>query len=188
MDATIVVKPQEEDVALTPEAAVAAAMDQLFRLDLVGRALPLILKEAEAVQIEPGVHEVAAGTGDGRVEVVRFFPQTITIRAGEAVRWVNADPESPHNVVFYPGGTPPAPGQPLPPEVPEGFNQFMVVPGETYSGAEFINSGVMWNEARFQPLSVGDSFRLQFTTTGIYQYVCSIHSALNMAGTIVVVE
>lgn len=181
MDGALVVKPVSEPVALTPAAAAGAALDHFFRLDFSGRAIPLILKESEVTTPDgERFHELAAGVGDGHLEISRFLPQSIVIRAGDWVTWANKDPETPHTVTFLPGGVlPDFSGPP-----PEGFSPFIPMGGNSYSGAEMINSGMLVNDPRFAALSAGESFSMTFTTPGTYQYLCVFHAEVGMFGTV----
>lgn len=47
----------------------------------------------------------AAGTVEVRIERYAYVPPTVTIKAGDTVRWVNAEKRTSHSVLFTgPGG------------------------------------------------------------------------------------
>src|SRR5207237_4620125 len=63
------------------------------------------LTSAAQVRRQPGAggattYEIAGGLGDERVSVMRFVPGDLTVRAGDTVRWVAPDPQTPHTVTF----------------------------------------------------------------------------------------
>lgn len=185
MDGTLVVKPAGQPVAMTPAAAEAAAIDHYHRLDFSGRVIPMLVNQG--VESPDGtVFQKLAGTGDGHVAIEMFLPRSLVIRAGQTVQWTNSDPVTPHTVTLLPGGgLPDFSAGPPPIDLPEGF-PFAPFGGGTYSGAEFVNSGALWNEARFEQMSVGSSYALMFTEPGTYQYFCVLHVETGMVGTITV--
>jgi len=124
-------------------------------------------------------HQVIAGLSAPQMEVNRFFPQQLTIKAGDTVKFVNesVDPPVPHTVTFA-GGTE-APGFVLP--VPQAggpptltINPQLVAPtmpgGAAYNGQGFANSGILGG-APNAPLE----FSLAFDTEGTYRYYCAVH-------------
>lgn len=123
---------------------------------------------------------VLAGAGQDVVAISAFFPATIRIRAGDTITWkINSD--EPHSATFLSGN--PIPSDPVP--VPGGGptdiminpEKFFVsrgpdAPIETYSGAEFRNSGYLSNGRVVPP---NESYSLTFDTPGTYDYICLIH-------------
>ena len=63
-----------------------------------------------------GAHRRLAGLGDGfGITALAFLPGNITVRRGDVVSWVLADPFELHTITFLSGATPPdllAPGAP----------------------------------------------------------------------------
>ncbi len=101
---------------------------------------------------------------------MKYYPQTITIDAGDSVTWT-ADGDA-HTVTFLSGTNPPA---------PLDSATFTPAGGNTYSGTEFLNSGFL------TPPSVPDgvhSYTITFTQPGTYTYNCLLHPG--MTGTVVV--
>jgi plastocyanin len=88
----------------------------------------------------------------------RFDPQTVTIRAGDTIRWTNPAIVS-HSVTCDPAQA----AKSADVSLPEG-------------GAPF-DSGEMQQ---------GQTFLHQFTLKGNYQYFCKYHEGMGMTGTIVV--
>jgi plastocyanin len=107
-------------------------------------------------------YEDATGLQEPVVEVTannqnRFEQPTVTIRAGESVRWRNTGGVF-HTVTFDPSRA----DDPTNVELPNGVQPF--------------NSG----------LGAGMSFSRRFTVPGTYRYICEPHEAVGMVGTVVV--
>ncbi len=117
-------------------------------------------------------------------DVMRFFRNSITVRAGDTVEWLNTT-DIPHTVSFGFGTNIPPLATPLPqPSGPPllALNPAVFAPagGTTYSGTGQLNSGV-----------IGEGFGatttdIKFMTPGTFTYVCLIHADQNMMGTITV--
>jgi plastocyanin len=89
---------------------------------------------------------------------MRFIPDTVTIRAGDTVKWTNPHNIS-HTVTFDPSKAATAANAALPP------------------GVAPFDSG---------PLEEEGTFSHAFTERGTYKYVCVYHEAMGMVGTVVV--
>jgi plastocyanin len=117
----------------------------------------------------------------------RFFPQAITIQAGDTIRWVNPALTEPHTVTFRAGA--PRESEFLPTPQPNGPPLIMgnmrvlapVTPPAPYDGQSYANSGFLGEGFPF-----GREFRLTFAQPGTYQYVCVLHEDLGMSGFVVV--
>src|SRR5579884_3130182 len=101
-------------------------------------------------------------------QALQFYPNTITIDAGDTVTWTFASLE-PHTVTFLAAGqaTPPPPTDPSAPK-PAG--------GSTYDASTYTSSGF---------IAAGYSYSLKFTKPGTYAYYCLLHQP-EMEGTVVV--
>ena len=100
------------------------------------------------------------------VQVLQYYPQSITIDAGDTVQWTFPSGE-PHTVTLLgPVTMPPAPNTPAA-QAPAGSS--------AYDGSAYVSSG-------FQLL--GKSYALTFPKPGTYAFICLIHQG--MKGTIVV--
>ncbi len=133
-------------------------------------------------------YDVKVGLGDVNkgVEVMAFFPDTVTIHVGDTVRWTQNTNEI-HTVTFLAGGAMPdfiVPGAD-PSVSPIMLNPVVGNPaapaGGQYDGSTYANSGLMGLE----PGQV-QQFSLTFTQEGTFDYVCVIHGAM-MSGKVVVV-
>jgi plastocyanin len=123
-------------------------------------------------------------SGDSRAQVLDFLPKNVTIQAGDTVIWGT---NYFHTVTFVPA--PPSPGwfdvvpqadgPPLLPLSP--IAAFPAKPSATYDQARYFNSGII---GPFLP--AGDSWALTFDRPGTYEYVCLVHEALGMKGTVTV--
>jgi plastocyanin len=111
--------------------------------------------------------KVQAGTAtpDQAVQVIQFYPATLTVDVGDIVTWTEGAGER-HTVSF---GTPPFLLNDPRVTAPAG--------GKSYDGTGFVSSGLI-------PPGPGPGYALTFTSTGTFDYQCLIHPG--MVGTIVV--
>ena len=128
----------------------------------------------------------AFGAEEFGVELVAFFPEQITVNAGDSVFFAI---QGFHNVHFYPGGGQPVPlfipdmsGTPTagPPRIVLNPQVAFPTPTMTVDGATEVNSGL--------PLGPSGPVVMSFSTPGTYEYWCDIHAAGQMKGTVVVQE
>ena len=89
---------------------------------------------------------------------MRFIPDTVTIKAGDTVKWTNPHNIS-HTVTFDPSTA--------------AAKENAVLP----AGVEPFDSG---------PVEEEGTFSHTFTAKGTYKYVCVYHEAMGMAGTVIV--
>lgn len=116
--------------------------------------------------IGPQGWQVGAG-GSAQSEALQaldFYPNVITINAGDTITWVDSTTE-PHTISIPPAGQAPPAGPPQPP-----------VGGNIFDGTTYVSSGFM---------QTGTPYAVTFTKAGTYKYYCLIHQP-EMAGTIVV--
>jgi plastocyanin len=126
---------------------------------------------------------------DPRVEIFDFFPKDITIKSGDTVIWTST---SFHQVAFFPGQ--PAPEFIIPQEQAGGpplliINPavaFPAKPAGEYDGTQPFSSGLIGLPLAASP--GGNTFALTFSEPGMYEYVCALHRALGMRGTVTVTE
>jgi len=122
------------------------------------------------------------------VDVMAYFPDTVTIHKGDTIHWIQNSNEI-HTVTFLAGAdlvnfpliVPAVAGAPA----VLMFNPADVFPASPadgmYDGTTFANSGLMGMEE-----GQVKEFSLTFTQEGEFDYVCLIHGAM-MSGKIVVV-
>jgi plastocyanin len=99
------------------------------------------------------------------VQALDFYPNSITIHAGDTVTWTNFT-SIPHTVSIPPAGQSPPPGRPNP--APVG--------GTIFDNSAYISSGFLLN---------GQTYAVTFSTPGTYAYYCMVHPP-EMTGQIVV--
>jgi plastocyanin len=94
------------------------------------------------------------------LQALRFYPQNITINAGDTVQWAFPSGE-PHTVTLLgPRTTLPTPDDPTN-AVPAGPT--------SYDGSAYVSSGF---------LLLGQNYRMTFTKPGTYTYHCLIHPGM----------
>src|SRR5262249_30299338 len=101
--------------------------------------------------------QAGASTLDQAFQDLDFYTDSITIDAGDSVKWRVAATE-PHTVSFL------LPGQPFPPDgSPE---QVLPAGGHIVDGTVFVSSGLLNNQ---------QTFTATFPKPGKYTYYCLLH-------------
>jgi plastocyanin len=117
------------------------------------------------VATEAGRTTVTAGAGDKVASVNRFFPPSVTVKAGDTVVWTNDGAYEPHTVTFQ--GTFQSP-----------LDKGALVPGGVATDADFpggyAHSGLFGPKPEFP----SDRFSLRFTKKGSYPYNCILHPGM----------
>jgi plastocyanin len=196
MKATVVV--QEAGSALPEDQAGIDARAAQERAALIEEGMAEIAEyaEAKATARDDGstLWEIAAGAGEGQARVYRFLPDTLEIKTGDTVRWVDQSKTEPHTVTFLGTGVEqpedaiePQPSGP--PTIVQSPLTFFPQGGEVYSGEGLFNSGFM-GELTGEPMPGGLEYELTFDTAGEFPYYCAIHGSgpegPGMVGTITV--
>jgi len=188
MSGTVVVLPKGEKVPTTQAEYDEASAKQRAQALNLGRHL--------LASGTPSVRRTESGTEYGiflkvssgaRINILRFAPQTITIKVGDTVRWETRDTIDPHTVTFSgsdqvpPWEVPEAQAQ-GPPKVYRNNKAALPAGGRVHEGGGFYNSG------RLAPLGTPGplTYSLTFTKPGTYTYWCAIHVPEGMRGTVVV--
>jgi plastocyanin len=116
--------------------------------------------------------EVVTGveSADKAVQVLKFYPATITVNVGDTITWTNPTPEI-HTVTFL------APGQPRPRFDPNDPQQAAPQGDGRLDGSHYLNSGIL--QAGQQ-----QSWTVTAAQPGTYQYICLVHE--KQLGTVVV--
>jgi plastocyanin len=183
MKATVVV--QEAGAAVADDQAAVDARGERERAALIeeGRAERARYEQATATRRDDGttLWEVAAGVGEGQARVFRFLPDTLAVKTGDTVRWVNRSKTEPHTVTFLGAGAE-QPEDILVEPQPSGppvivQNPLTLFPqgGRVYRGEGYVNSGFL-GELNGQPLPGGPAFELTFDAAGEYPYYCILHA------------
>jgi plastocyanin len=197
MKASVVV--QEAGSTLPEDQAAVDARAEQERAALIeeGLAETAEYAEAKATARDDGttLWEIAAGAGEGQARVLRFLPDALEIKAGDAVRWVNHSKTEPHTVTFLGAGVEqpedtiePQPSGP--PTIVQSPLTFFPQGGEVYSGEGLFNSGFMGDLSGEPESGAGLEYELTFDTAGEFPYYCAIHGSgpegPGMIGTITV--
>jgi plastocyanin len=185
------------------EAGTALPMDQAGYDAAVAAEIETHYQAAEAVTAQyaqatetkrddgTSLWEATVGAGEWPVRVQAFLPETLTIKAGDTVKWVNRAPGEPHTVSFVGAGeTPPedtiveafADGSP---KFVQSMETFLPQGGNVWDGTGFINSGFTGIAALGLPME----WECTFTTAGDYTPYCILHGdseGTGMAGKLTV--
>jgi plastocyanin len=135
--------------------------------------------------------EAVAGATDKAAEVVKFWPESITVRVGEELTFKDRDLHEPHTVTFGPVA-----GNPQNPT----FGVFPSGPGNpgAYDGSSALNSGFLFHRSQYNywnlkvsPISgLGPrtEFTMRFTTPTAagkpINFYCALHGHLNPDGSV----
>ena len=123
-------------------------------------------------------------TADFNTQILEFFPQDLTIKAGDTVVWGS---DYFHGITFDPSPTPaefviPEPQAQGPPILRLNDDVFLAAkPSAVFDASQYFNSADL---GPFSP--AGNSWSLTFDTPGRYEYFCVFHRQLGMEGTITV--
>jgi plastocyanin len=136
---------------------------------------------------------VATGGGRQYLSILRFLPDTIRVHVGETVDWANLDPTEPHTITFVPaGGTTPGAGAPVGVTDPDSdVDRHGTLPNAVFCGAASgcFSSGIIGAALQDQTAQTAlgvTRTQVTFTTPGIYDYFCILHSDVGMKGKVVV--
>jgi plastocyanin len=186
MKAVVRVRAAGAPVPLTPAQVEAKALSAQTAGWAKGAKLNASVKVAP--------NTVAMGIG-GPVTLLAFRPQTLTVKAGTTVTFVNKSPSEVHNLVFGPPKWieqfgkktdllpqgPTAPNQATPILVYGSDPKPLTYDGKTAHGNGFFATPLTAGA----PIGLPRSSRVTFSTAGTYKYFCFIHGP-DMGGTIVV--
>lgn len=173
----------------TPEQAKGRGMAEFAAIQgALKGAIAGVQSAATTARGGVGVHTVAAGVNSPiGASKLGFLSDSLTVRRGDVVTWLNADSYNPHTVTFVSGGTAPSFGDPVlqpdgPPLIVFGANVVGPAGGSSYTGQGYVNSGILF---------AGQSFALTIDApAGTYTYFCVIHGTESggMKATITVTE
>jgi len=112
----------------------------------------------------------------GAWQFMRFYPDNITINAGDKILWI-LDSAEPHTVTF-PGSAKGMPDLIIPENNSSNrliFNPFVVLTqgGPDYDGSRFTGSGQMDMQPTFP-----QEYNLTFTKPGEFDYYCGFHKMM----------
>jgi plastocyanin len=197
MKATVVVQEAGAE-RLEDQAAIDARGDEERAALLAeGQALIAEYAEAKATTRDDGstLWEIAAGAGEGQARLMRFLPDTLEVKVGDTVRWVNHSKTEPHTVTFLGAGVEQPediavePQEDGPPKIIQNPLTLFPQGGPVFNGEGYANSGFL-GELNGEPLPGGPAYELTFDTAGEYPYYCILHASgpagPGMAGAITV--
>jgi plastocyanin len=168
------------------QAAVDARRTNQINAELATKAVPEIMSNVGELPAEGAAAGIAAGVQQGLVDVQRFFPRRVTVKAGDAVTWIWKTEDTPHTVTFLAGQPAPAVVVPQPqaggPPKLQLNPQVLAPAGDptNWDGGSYLNSGFL----QPMPNQPTPTFTVTFANPGTYDYVCVLHEGMD--GTIVV--
>ena len=154
---------------------------------LQGQGTPSAQDGAQnSVAVGNGAIMTTTGAGSVTASLMRFARDNITVHVGDTVEWINFDPSINHTVTF---GTEPADPRTISGNVQttsDGARQATIG-----SPTDSVNSGYLTPTPQdrsnlAQASSNVTRFRVTFTATGTFNYICAIHDELGMKGTVIV--
>ncbi|HET8826707.1 MAG TPA: plastocyanin/azurin family copper-binding protein [Terriglobales bacterium] len=140
---------------------------------------------ANGVVVGAGKTLATAG-GHNTISLMRFVQPELVVHAGTTVEWTNDDPSMPHTITF---GTEPL--DPFPPSGNVRVDADGALHATISSTSDSVHSGFIMSAPQDQigapqtPLGP-TRFRVTFTASGVYPYICALHDNLGMKGMIVV--
>ena len=191
------VHPDMTGVVHVLDTSVALPHNQEFYDKLAGSQASDLL--AELVQLQGHHHATSANGvvvgagktlanagGHNTISLMRFVQPELVIHAGATVEWTNDDPSMPHTITF---GTEPL--NPIPPSGNVSVDADGALHATISSTSDSVHSGFIVSAPQDEigspqtPLSP-TRFRITFTKSGVYPYICALHDDLGMKGTIIV--
>ena len=193
MRASVIVQEAGAELPTDQAGYDALAQEQMAALVEEGLAAAAEYAEATSEQQADGstLWTAAAGAGAGQARVMQFLPNTLEIKVGDSVKWVNYSTGEPHTVTFLGAGETP-PEDIMPAAFADGSPKFAINPltlfpqgGDSFDGTGYLNSGY------FGLPGMPTEFTATFTAPGEYIYYCVLHGDAEgggMAATLRVVE
>lgn len=130
------------------------------------------------------------GNPQAHWSVLRFTPGPLTVARGTTVIWDMRDPQEIHAVTF-PGDQAGASNFIIPQPQPNGPPKLLENPqvvthtsATQYAGGGLVSSGILLPPGT--PGNPPTNYRLTFTKSGQFSYVCAVHAPQGMWGTIIV--
>jgi plastocyanin len=150
--------------------------------------------EGEHEREDSGGAAVTAGTGEvsataggsDTLSVMRFLRPKTVIHAGETVEWTNSDPVTAHTITF---GVEPA--NPVPPsgnvtvDADGARHAMLALPSDSVHSGFIVAAPQERMGLSQAPLGV-TRFRVTFSRTGVFPYICALHDGLGMKGEVIV--
>jgi plastocyanin len=178
-------RPLPHDQAFYDRLAFTEARNLITDVDRIrSRSLPMHPSHKDVVA---GVGEInATPGGQDTLSVVRFLKPTTIIHVGQTVEWANWDPVTPHTVTFGP-----EPANPQPPSSNVTVDADGALHAVISSPNDMVHSGFIVASPQERtgltqsPITI-TRFRVTFTSTGTFPYICVLHDDLGMRGKIVV--
>jgi plastocyanin len=176
MHGTIRVIPADSPLPKTDAEYQAIAHSQMAK-DATRAAALDARTTRQNTEVEDGV---VTGISDRVVQLLKFYPSSITVRVGEKLTFRSRDLHDPHTVTF---GPEPNPSSPIGAIFPSG-------PGNpnAYDGVAALNSGFLFSDSQadywhlnlapqLSGLKQTTTFRVTFTKTGTFNFYCALHGA-----------
>lgn len=131
-------------------------------------------------------HEIFTEEGEkSSWQAVRFYPENITVNAGDSITWKFDSGVEPHTVTFLSGAefpvfVTPEPQPAGPPKLAVNPGVIFPVGGTSYDGTGIVSSGVVAAD-----IPGPKDYKLAFTKPGTYTFVCLVHAIQLPDGTLI---
>jgi plastocyanin len=192
MTGLVVVKPSGAPVPKTPSQVQAQALQDV--------TAAWAKAKADDAAAKPPANTVYMGYGNSET-LIKYYPDTLTVKAGTTVTFVNRSRTQPHNIGFGPKKyiehlqktTDLMPTGPTAPNQVSPFETLGSDPPSAYSydgtnhGNGFFTTPVTVTPDGSVGGALPHAYRVKFTKPGTYKYFCWIHGP-DMAGKIVVTK
>jgi plastocyanin len=138
-------------------------------------------------EVSAGIGEVVAnGGGKQTRSILRFLHGSIVVHVGDTVELTDNDPITPHTVTFGPPAANPGAVSDFTTDDDGALHATLNSPSDTANSGLFLAAPQERLGLPQAPLGTV-RVRVTFTHAGTYNYLCSLHFALGMAGKVTVV-
>ncbi len=191
MSGQVAVVGPDEAISSPIEVIAKGRREMDESLALVPAVLQAANEEVPPSETNPDgstTHHILIGYADGQIDLMQFFPKTVTVRPGDTVIWeMSTQNVAPHTVTFLNGA--PEPDLVIPVPQPSGPPLLYANPAVFFpesAGPKLTRTGI-YNSGVMDPIP-GTTFTLEIgdMNPGSEPYLCLLHDTSGMEGALVV--